>query len=247
MSGYVVRVCTGTAGINDLNPLVVLQSSDLMMFWDETKKAIDIIMLKDKTPTSMGVGGALAFYYKATLIPLVLAIIVATAMGSLVTGLALARGFGWFSWFGVIGGILGPVLLLWVLEPIGALISAAFYHIVGRLFKEFKQDYNSTFAATLYAQLVCALLMWLIIVPVLGILVAIVAAVWEFVGLVNWISRFQRISLLKSFALILIAVFVILFIALLIIAAIAVLFALGSHVMCGTAYAPSLVSTFPCG
>ncbi len=191
-----------------------------MLFWDETRKAIDIITLKNKSPKALSIGDALKFYYKATLIPLVLAII----LGAIVAAVGSQFISPFFS-FGIAGaaalGILSPILLIWVFQPLGALVLAGVYHLFGKLFGQFKQDYTKTFNALLYVEFVTALVAWITVIPILGWIVLIVASVWSFVSIIVWISRFQKISLLASFLVIIGTVIVIVIIVFAVVFAIA--------------------------
>ena len=197
-----------------------------MMFVDETKKAIDIIMLKDKNPKAMGVVEALVFYYKASLIPLILTAIVGAIMGTVVGG-TLVTFASLFSHSAILGGLLGllstglivlviifVIILFWIIIPIGFLIDAIIYHIFGKLLRQFKQGYNATLSAMVYASMVSVVLFFLLGIPILGFLVGIIVSIWGLVSIIVWLARFQKISWVMSLV-VLIVTWIVLFILIL--------------------------------
>lgn len=193
-----------------------------MIFVDELKKAIDVMLLKDKTPKAMGVGEALGFYYKATLIPMILTIIISVIVGTLAIGLisgvlsTVTQSSSVGSLFGLAGVGFGLIFVLfivltyWVITPIGLLIEAAIYHVIGKLFRQFKEGYNATFNAMVYTAMISSVLLFLMFIPLLGIIIAIIASIWAFISIIIWIARFQKISGLMSF-LILIVTWIIIY------------------------------------
>lgn len=194
-----------------------------MMFVDETKKAIDIIMLKDNNPKAMSVGEALAFYYKASLIPLILTMIVAAILGTEVGG-TLGTIISLFSHSAILSGLTGllsgvlavlavvlVVILFWIIIPIGFLIDAVIYHIFGKLLRQFKQGYNATLSAMIYASMVSVVLFFLFGTPIIGSLIGIIAGIWALVSIIVWLARFQKISWVMSLV-VLIVTWIVLFI-----------------------------------
>jgi hypothetical protein len=181
-----------------------------MIFVDETKKAIDIILLKDKNPKAMSVAQCLGFYYKASLIPLILAVIVAAlistafvgTIGALLTTVASNSHLG--SLIGLFGTAVTLVIVVlvvvyfWILMPLGLLIDALIYHIFGKLLKQFKQGYNATFNAMVYASMVYILLFFLLGIPIVGAIVGLIIFIWSLVSIIVWMGRFQKISWVMS-------------------------------------------------
>ena len=163
-----------------------------MIFVDETKKAIDIILLKDKNPKAMGVGEAFGFYYKASLIPMILTIIVAAILGSVIGGV-FGSIFGVLS-TGILSGILSlgfsvvaiifVIIMFWIITPISILITSLIYHLFGVLLKQYKQGYNATLSALVYAEMVTVLLFFLLGIPFLGIVIAIIVGIWGLVSVI---------------------------------------------------------------
>ena len=187
-----------------------------MIFVDETKKAIDIVLLKNNSPKVMSIGELFSFYYKATLIPLILAVLV-VGVGGVVIGSTLGGVFG--SIGTIFGGFLGSgvallaiifvILMFWVLIPIGLIIDAAIFQVFGKLLGQFKQSYVATLNALIYASFVESLLFFLMIIPFLGIIISIIEIIWAFISSIVWLARFQKISGLMAFVVMFVATIVI--------------------------------------
>ncbi len=168
-----------------------------MMFVDETKKIIDIMLLKDKNPKQMSVGEALGFWYKASLIPAIAAAVVAGLLVLLGSSI-ISSIFGTF--IGSIAEGIGSVIVLagifvsvWILIPIMMIISAAIMHLFGKiLLKQFKNGYAATLAATVYVELIVVLFMWLTEIPIIGTILSLIISIWALVAFFVWMARFQN-------------------------------------------------------
>ena len=185
-----------------------------LSFWGYTKKALDIALHPSSVNQSYGVGDAIAFYYKAALIPAiaaaVLGFVLLFAFGSLALGIfSVFKDFGIAAYAPALMGIIGAVLgLAYVLLfiPIGIIVDGAIYHFFAKtLFKLWKNDISKTITATMYAAFPAMLLMWAFFIPILGIVVAIVASVWSFIVLIISMARQQQVSGWRAFGGILIS------------------------------------------
>jgi hypothetical protein len=158
-----------------------------MIVIDEYKQALNSIMHPSAaTSRQMSIGNALLFYYKATLIPMVLTAIefalAGSALGGLVGSLVKTLPFA--------GGLLGAgfgvlVVLYWIIFiPIGLFVWAAVLHLFGKiLLRWFKGNYSNTFTGMVYAQAAQWSLVW---VPVIGwIIGALAGLVTSLVGVAN--------------------------------------------------------------
>ncbi|OJT94392.1 Yip1 domain protein [Candidatus Micrarchaeum sp.] len=187
-----------------------------LSFWGYTKKALDIALHPSSVNQSYGVGDAIAFYYKAAIIPAiaaaVLGFVLLFAFGSIALGI-----FGAFSPFlsgiaayapalmGIFGAVLGLAYVL-LLIPIGIIVDGAIYHFFAKtLFKLWKNDISKTITATMYATFPAMLLMWAFFIPILGEVVAIVASIWSFIVLIISMARQQQVSGWRAFGGILIS------------------------------------------
>ncbi len=183
-----------------------------MLFVDETKQIIDIMLLKGKAQ-QMSVGEALGFWYKASLIPAILAAIVAGILilvgASVVSGLLGPLG----SVLGGIGAavvIVGIFVSVWIITPIAMIIGAAILHFFGKtLLRQFKNSYSATLAATVYAELIGIFLLFITEIPVIGWIISIIVGIWSFVALLVWLARFQNTSWVMALVTIIVEVIVI--------------------------------------
>ncbi len=191
-----------------------------MSFVGDIKRGIDSVFHPDRnTKVGMSVGRALSFYYEFSILPFIAFVIVASLMLYLnaavfntVPFLSMLYG----STLGVVAVAIAAVLLFWILIPIGFLINAAIYQVIGKYFlRAWKGDYSKTFMATMFGSLPIVLFYWLMPVPVLGALAIAVFAVWSFVVLIIALSNAQKVSRLQSVGVVLISaaiIFIIVFI-----------------------------------
>jgi len=175
-----------------------------MIIVDELKEGVNIMLHpKSTTQKERKIGEALAFYYKISIIPLILYIILALVVPS-----THARGLfaGLFS-----GSLEGGILALLVTIPISLFVTAFLYHIFGKLFKVFSNPYSNTFTATVYGIVPTILFYWLSPVP-LGSLVLIIFEIWAFIVMILALANQQKTSALKAFAVIITPIVIILLI-----------------------------------
>jgi len=176
-----------------------------MIIVDELKEGFNIMLHpKSATQKERKIGEALAFYYKLSIIPLILDIILALAVPS-----ASATGLftGFLSGLLVIGGILALLVVI----PISLFVTAFLYHIFGKLFKVFSNPYSNTFTATVYGIVPTILFYWLSPIP-LGSFVLIIFEIWAFIVTILAIANQQKTSALKAFAVIITPIVIILLI-----------------------------------
>jgi len=171
-----------------------------MIIVDELKEGFNIMLHpKSTTQKERKIGEALAFYYKISIIPLILYIILALVVPSTsATGLStLSAGLSSASGMLAIFGIL----ILLIIIPVSLFITAFLYHIFGKLFKVFSNPYSNTFTATVYGLVPTILFYWLSAVP-LGSLVLIIFEIWAFIVMILALANQQNTSALKAFAVI---------------------------------------------
>ena len=149
----------------------------------------------ENTSRKMSTGDAFALYYKFSVIPVVLFIILLYA--------ALSIALAIFSKMPVIGstltligdiGILGiiafAILWFWVFVPIGILIQAALYQLVGgMLLGKFKGGYSGTVTACVYAAFPGLMIAWLSLIPVLGGLLSFIFGIYSVYILVTALAN----------------------------------------------------------
>ncbi|MEM0154642.1 MAG: hypothetical protein QW814_02300 [Methanothrix sp.] len=188
-----------------------------LSLWGSTKKALDIALHPGSVNQSYRIGDAIAFYYKAAIIPAIAAAILGFvllfAFGSIALGIfgALSTILGGIleyapALMGIIGAVIGLAYVL-LLIPIGIIIDGAIYHFFAKtLFKIWKNDVSKTITATMYASFPVMLLLWAFFIPLFGEIVAIAASVWSFIILIISMARQQQVSGWRAFGGILISV-----------------------------------------
>ena len=170
-----------------------------MIIVDELKEGFNIMLHpKSATQKERKIGEALAFYYKISIIPLILYIILALVVTS-----TSAAGLSTLS-AGLSGmlAIFGIITLL-IIIPISLFVSAFLYQIFGRLFNVFSNPYSNTITAIVYGIVPTILFYWLSAVP-LGSLVLIIFAIWAFIVMILALANQQKTSALKAFAVIIV-------------------------------------------
>jgi len=176
-----------------------------MIIVDELKEGFNIMLHpKSATQKKRKIGEALAFYYKMSIIPLILYIILAlVVLPNSAAGLSTLSA-------GLFSGMLAifSILILLIIIPISLFVDAFLYHIFGKLFKVFSNPYSNTFTATVYGLVPTILFYWLIPIP-LGSLVLIIFEIWAFIVMIFALANQQKTSALKAFAVIIVTAIII--------------------------------------
>ncbi len=155
-----------------------------MIFLDQMREGLNIMLHPTKASyKSHSIGGALGFYYKFSLIPLVLYII-----------------FSLFSAYPIISALIGIIIIL-IAAPIGFFIGSAFYHGFGSLFGVFKKPYQNTFSAMVYGVIPSIMFIWLLPIPILDI-ISIIFDIWAFIVMIFALARLQNVEALTAFGVI---------------------------------------------
>jgi|GEM_PF-915052 len=171
-----------------------------MIFFDEILRGIDIMLHPGSATTKkMSIGDAFSFYYKLTLVPVIISIAIAAVF--IIAFYSFVQSSYSFAGIGALGIILLPLASLWIINPIGIFVSAGLYQIFGKLFRQFRNDYTATLNAVVYGTVPTVLFYWAIIIPMLGSLIAAVMGIWGFIVLVIALSRQQKISTAAAFGI----------------------------------------------
>jgi hypothetical protein len=164
-----------------------------MIFVDQMKEGLNIMLHPTEANyESHGIGGSLTFYYKLSLIPLILYIIFSTLSTNPL--------------FSMLRGIIS----IWVVAPIGFFIASLLYHAIGKLFKAFKNPYQNTFSAMVYGVIPSIMFIWIQPIPIINLLV-IIFEIWAFIVMVFALAKLQSTKPLTAFGII-IATFVVIII-----------------------------------
>ncbi|MGB9730236.1 MAG: YIP1 family protein, partial [Thermoprotei archaeon] len=179
-------------------------------FVDQMKEGFSIMLHPTKANyENRSIGGALGFYYKFSLIPLVLYIIFSLFSANPI--------------FALVG-----IFSIWIAAPIGFFITALLYHAFGKLFKAFKNPYQNTFSAMIYGVIPLIMFIWLQPIPVIG-MITIIFGIWTFIVMIFALARLQNVGALTAFGVIVVTVIVLVVIMVVIFfTALAGLFALGT-------------------
>jgi hypothetical protein len=184
-----------------------------MIFVDDLKRGVDIALHpKREAGGKMTMGEAIRFYYKFSVIPTVLFIISSAIFAN--SASAFAMPLKYFASYGAVGAALLAAAMFWILEPLGMAIDAAIFHFFGKtVLKSFKNRYDATFTAMVYAILPALLLYWLTPIPIIGIAAIIAVVGWELIVLILALSRQQNVSAMRAVGVVLLATVVVLLIA----------------------------------
>jgi len=167
-----------------------------MIIVDELKEGFNIMLHpKSATQKKRKIGEALLFYYKISIIPLLLYIILSLVMLIYAAGLS-AVGMFFFGMLAMYG-----ILMFVVIIPIFIFVIAFIFHIFGKLFEVFNNPYSNTFTATVYGALPTILFYWLNLVP-LGSWVLKIFDIWAFIITIFALANQQKTSALKVFEVI---------------------------------------------
>lgn len=175
-----------------------------MMFVDELKVGIGAAMHPSKeTRKQMSTKQAIAFYYKFSLIPVAIAIIIALAASALLGATSSLLGiYSHMPTHFALLSVLLPILILWVLVPVGFLINALFLQLIGRnLFNSFKGRYSNSITALVYGEMPAVGLFWTGFIPIIGTVILVIAGIWGFIVQIIALSNQQKTSRLVAFVI----------------------------------------------
>ncbi len=174
-----------------------------MIFIDEIKEQLNVMLHPSSAAKSRSVGDSLKYYYKLVFIPMIISLVLVYIGSSLlgdIMSLAGMRALSSLSIFSIMGLVL---LLFLVIEPISLLINAAILQAIGgNLFKAFKGKYDDTFSAIVYASCSVMLFFWLLLVPILGTLILAILGIWSLIIEIIAIAKMHGTSRLAAFVII---------------------------------------------
>jgi len=162
-----------------------------MIIVDELKEGFNIMVHPDSaTQKKRKIGEALLFYYKVSIVPLILyiifALVVPPTSTDLLTGPVSSSKL-----------VLWGLLFIWIEIPISLFVASLLYHLFGKLFKIFHSPYSNTFTATVYGIVPYILFYWLRLLSV-GLLLLIIFYIWSLVILAVALAYQQKTSASKA-------------------------------------------------
>ena len=147
-------------------------------------------------------------YYKAIIIPLIITLILATAL--IISGYNLSSSFAsefipyvagnYLNLFGVyfIVGI-SIIFFYLVFAPFCIMVFSILFHIINKhIFRVISYGHTQSFNASIYGALPLLLFFWILIVPQLY-LITYVLLIWSIIIFIFAISSYHRISKVKAF------------------------------------------------
>ncbi|MFP3215154.1 MAG: hypothetical protein RXR32_01205 [Candidatus Micrarchaeota archaeon] len=158
---------------------------------------------------------ALKLYYEATIIPFILSLVVGIPIILLGVNIFLMPFSKTLISAGLtIAFIIGLVISLWIMVPIGIFINAFIYQIVGKyILNAWNKDYEKTFVATLFGTLPEVFLYWLLPIPLLNAVALAAMVVWSLIVLIISLSLQQKTSRINAFVVIVASVLFVIIIA----------------------------------
>lgn len=197
-----------------------------MVIVEEINKASNIMQNPGRATTKvMKWGDAFAYYYKLTIVPLILYIIIASVFVTLF-GNAFGQGFNYaltritsivsptsvqliptnsqlatsiVSAFGIYSAIAYPLIFLWILLPIAMIIFAVFYQGVGAFFGTATKNFNATVSAIVYGISPMVLFYWLLAIALVGPAIYAILIVWALIVLIAALANLHKTTRLRAF------------------------------------------------
>jgi hypothetical protein len=157
------------------------------------------------TGKKMSIGDTLKMYYMFSVIPFILFVVLGAifvaALSSLVgaiPGLGALSGLG--AGLGIGAVVVMAIVYLWIAIPIGILIDAALYHLVGgAILKWFKAGYSATVTSVTYSAMAVVSILWLTFIPIIGSIVVFIFALWSIYVLVTALANQHGTTKGKAF------------------------------------------------
>ncbi len=197
-----------------------------MVIVEDLQKAMNIMQNPGKaTMKGMKPADAFAYYYKLTIVPLILYILIAVAFTA-VFGNAFGQAFNYAvtritsivsptsvqllptntqlasaiaSAFGVYADVAYPIIFLWVLLPIAIVIFSVFYQGVGAFFGTASKKFDATLAAVIYGVSPLVLFYWLLTIAFVGPSIYAIVLIWGLVVMIAALANQHRTTRLRAF------------------------------------------------
>lgn len=162
-----------------------------MIILDDLNRAFNVLF-KTRTATFrvMKIPESFAFFYKYSLLPLILVIIMSYALNYNIIG----RIAGITNY----GPIAESLVLLWILVPIGIFVFSIFIYIIGKILKMASGEFSKTMSAAVYGAVPFTIFSWLTSILAIHLIVAGVLALWGFAILVVALSEQHGVRILQA-------------------------------------------------
>ena len=163
-----------------------------------------------ETAAKLDIMGSLKIYYSVAIISIVLTAIIIGIMSALgISPSSVSPSTSsLFSALPIsvsIISIMSAIVGIFIIVPILIFIMAIIYQLIGKNFlNAWKDSYEKTFAAAMFGVLPVILFYWAISIPIIGIFLAFIFTIWDFVVLTIALSSQHKIERTKSVIVILV-------------------------------------------
>ena len=180
-----------------------------MAFSDQFKLAYKVMFKPNKTTfTDRPIGDMLKFYYKILAIPLIAFIILELVL--------YAYGLGSIGSPIFLGAQLTTIILFMLIgNLIAFFVWAVIIHLFGMALGQFKRSFDNTLTGVIYGAVPTALFIWVLALPIFGIYLFMLFALWGLIITIMAVANQQRISKKASLG-VFIAIFIVLLLIVLI-------------------------------
>jgi hypothetical protein len=163
----------------------LLDTMSLNSYLKDLSRAANVMLRPgSSTRRMMDLEEGFSFYYKVSIVPIVL-----FAFFLLIFGSGIAAFFETVSF----------VSFFWIIVPLYIIIQSAIIHFVCNFaLKEFKRGYYETMAASIYGAVVFMLSSCLMANPAFGPLAFLIALLWGFFTFIVALSNLQKVSRLSA-------------------------------------------------
>ncbi len=169
---------------------------------DDFKIGLDAVFHPSKNNKQMSIGQTLGMYYKFSVVPfvlfIVLGLIVTTVLGSVLSAIPGVGGLA--TGLGAVFIVVGAIMYLLIAIPIGIIIDGILYYLVGGVvFKWFKNGLSGTVTGVAYSVMTIVGFIWLIFIPVIGWLIVGLLGLYSLWVLWNSLAAQHKATLAQAF------------------------------------------------
>lgn len=185
-----------------------------MSLMDDLKWAWSILADPAKNIKANSAGGAMAAYYRVSIIPVIVAIIVGVVVVATASSGIHGLGVVISPTTLVVSMIVGLAVLAWVALPIGLIIAAALFQLFAKLItKRVNGEYSKTLMSLVYGVFPTLIFFWLYPIPYVGELFMGLLGTYGVVITFTALSKLHNAPLGRVFTGYLVTVVVLLIIA----------------------------------
>ncbi len=156
-----------------------------MLFKDEFISAVNSVINPKINSKQKSFSQIMSIYYKASIIPLIISMLVGFATGYMFGPLNLMLLHKNVIAIGLMGGALNSAyafITILVVIPLSLIIDAAIYYLFADLvLKIWKGSYENVLISLMYGELLIVIFYFLLFIPIISIAALIVLSVWSLI------------------------------------------------------------------